>query len=266
MMNETGCQTIQPFLDRKAAERRSTAVAWNGPASSKSKGQYLLFEQFRAPADATSVELVPDLMDTIMIEMCERDAQGIYYGLHRGTRHMTFRPGAEVFAVNFSAAESLPGGKNGFVDQVVPLEDFERTFKAFDYEGFQKQDFAARVQHFLAYMNAHFAPRQSDPVSELLQHVRTHGYGLSIEEASRLCGYSSRQLRNIFRDAIGLSPKDAVQILRFQETLRRMTQTRSTITDFAQELAFFDEAHFDKFFKKYSAGIPPNKFLKLASA
>jgi hypothetical protein len=62
---------------------------------------------------------------------------------------------------------------------------------------------------------------------------------------------------------LGVSPDEATQISRFQSALGIMMKCNpDRMADLAQELAFFDEAHFDKFFKKFTAGVSPYKFMK----
>lgn len=74
-------------------------------------------------------------------------------------------------------------------------------------------------------------------------------------------GLSSRQLRRLFNDQIGVSPKAFANIIRFQKIIQSYyyySKKRKIITDSG---IFYDQSHFINEFKKFH-GITPGKYEK----
>jgi AraC-like DNA-binding protein len=77
---------------------------------------------------------------------------------------------------------------------------------------------------------------------------------------------SRKHLNYLFKDSAGVSPKTLASLHRFQKILKSITQSRPRrLTDFAQELDYFDQAHFNNDFKRFTR-LNPSQYLKLAAA
>lgn len=73
-------------------------------------------------------------------------------------------------------------------------------------------------------------------------------------------GYSSRHLARLFRERCGLSPKSLQRILRVNSAARRMQQPENvSLTHLAQELGYFDQAHFIHDFRAV-CGVTPGTY------
>jgi AraC-like DNA-binding protein len=97
-----------------------------------------------------------------------------------------------------------------------------------------------------------------------------------VEELSRNFHVGNRTMERIFKENVGIPPKEFIKIVRFQEVLRRLRQIRppdvsnggmqdgspgvseESLLRIAFELGYYDHAHLTNEFKKY-AGIRPSE-------
>ena len=91
------------------------------------------------------------------------------------------------------------------------------------------------------------------------------GGGVTVAEAARDTGWSSRQLRNRFAAEIGLTPKAAARVIRFDRTRRRLQRQAAAgqlgpLADVAAECGYYDQAHLAREFREL-AGCPPSTWL-----
>ena len=70
-------------------------------------------------------------------------------------------------------------------------------------------------------------------------------------------GVTERHLQRLFLRDIGLSPKQFLRTLRFQEVVRQLqTSTPTRWADLAQRFGFYDQAHFIRDFKAFTGETP----------
>lgn len=93
---------------------------------------------------------------------------------------------------------------------------------------------------------------------------------ISVEALSKECHMSRRTMERVFKENIGIPPKEFIRIVRFQEVLRRLRETdvatvstptrppRESLLRIAFELGYHDHAHLTNEFKLY-AGILPSE-------
>ena len=82
---------------------------------------------------------------------------------------------------------------------------------------------------------------------------------LNVSELSAYFNVSPTTIRNWSTEHIGLSPKELIQIKRFNRILT--AQDIKSALDFAYELNYYDQAHFIHFFKEKS-GMKPSEYFK----
>lgn len=80
---------------------------------------------------------------------------------------------------------------------------------------------------------------------------------LEVADLANCMGVSTTTLRNWSNDFIGLSPKELIQIMRFQKVLSE--KEVSNLTDLAYRFQYFDQAHFAHSFKQLS-GMSPKQY------
>lgn len=106
--------------------------------------------------------------------------------------------------------------------------------------------------------------RISHPVIPYALKLLTQSaYALSIADLSEQVGLSSTRFIQIFRDTIGLTPRQFVRLQRFQQALH-LLKAGSTMrgVDLALSCGYFDQAHFIHDFQNFS-GLTPGTYLSL---
>ena len=82
----------------------------------------------------------------------------------------------------------------------------------------------------------------------------------SVAELTGGTGWSHRHLVARFRDQVGLAPKAAARVLRFERSLRLMRRAELSLAEVAADAGYYDQAHLNRDFRAF-AGAPPTAFL-----
>ena len=95
---------------------------------------------------------------------------------------------------------------------------------------------------------------------EILLDNRTN---LSINEICKQFNISRKHLSNLSKEYAGVSPKMLSSLNRLQTTLKTISSSKSDkLTNVAYELEYFDQAHFNNDFKRFT-NIKPTEYVKL---
>jgi AraC-like DNA-binding protein len=87
------------------------------------------------------------------------------------------------------------------------------------------------------------------------------GGTVPVSELADRTGWSTRHLANRFREEIGLTPKAAARVIRFERARRRLiTAAHGSLADLAVACGYFDQAHLAREFRAM-AGCPPTQWL-----
>jgi AraC-like DNA-binding protein len=85
---------------------------------------------------------------------------------------------------------------------------------------------------------------------------------IDIEDLASQTFLSRKQFERTFAEYVGTSPKQFLQIIRFQNTIYEKSQNpHIRLTDLAYNCGYFDQAHMINEFKKFS-GITPKKYFE----
>jgi AraC-like DNA-binding protein len=89
----------------------------------------------------------------------------------------------------------------------------------------------------------------------------SHG-AVSVADLAAETGYSARHLNGLFRAEVGLAPKAAGRVFRFDHAKRRLAAAGPTLplADLAAECGYYDQAHLAREFRDL-AGCPPTQWL-----
>ncbi|PZS24510.1 MAG: AraC family transcriptional regulator [Pseudonocardiales bacterium] len=102
-------------------------------------------------------------------------------------------------------------------------------------------------------------------VAEAWRLLVTSGGAVSVGALARRVGWSTRHLDERFRTEIGLGPKAAARVVRFDRA-RRLLQRRAgvdgspTLADLAATSGYYDQAHLAREFRDL-AGCPPSRWV-----
>ena len=84
----------------------------------------------------------------------------------------------------------------------------------------------------------------------------------SIREICQQHNISRKHLNFLFQEYLGVSPKMFSSLSRFQSVLQTINKAKpAKLTTLACELNFFDQAHFNNDFRRFT-GIKPNEYIK----
>lgn len=104
-------------------------------------------------------------------------------------------------------------------------------------------------------------PRVQSLCGELAQLDATE---LDLASLARRIGVSREHLHRLFRDAVGLSPRDYSRCARIHQA-KRMLRRGQRIGDTAHACGFADQAHFSRWFKRVF-GVTPAGYVARESA
>jgi AraC-like DNA-binding protein len=103
-------------------------------------------------------------------------------------------------------------------------------------------------------------------VSWAWQRLLREGGALRVSELAAATGWSGRHLTSRFRAEIGLTPKAAARVIRFDRArkllVRNLTEANPgyRLADLAADCGYFDQAHLAREFRVL-AGCPPSQWL-----
>lgn len=87
-----------------------------------------------------------------------------------------------------------------------------------------------------------------------------------VHQLSEEIGYSQKHFISLFRQQVGILPKQYLRIMRFQRVISTMENHESLPwRDVALESGYYDQAHFIHDFKRFS-GFTPGEYLKRKSS
>ncbi|MFI6498616.1 helix-turn-helix transcriptional regulator [Nonomuraea typhae] len=82
------------------------------------------------------------------------------------------------------------------------------------------------------------------------------GGRVPVEQLAGEVGWTRRHLRNRFRDQIGLAPKAAARVIRFQYALRQLRRGRRSVAEVALASGYSDQSHLHREFRALADATP----------
>ena len=139
-------------------------------------------------------------------------------------------------------------------DSILDLRD-----KIRDTESIQNK-FDLVEQHIIQYYLNRLA--ENPFVEYMISEICSRPDQTSIKGITSKVGFSQKHLIKIFREHVGVTPKEFLKVIRFQKAIEEIEQNRSiNWTSVALDCGFYDQSHFISDFKKYS-GFTPNDYLR----
>ena len=123
-------------------------------------------------------------------------------------------------------------------------------------------DWAARfrvIDQFLLRRLNH-GPRVSPEVAFAWSRLVATGGAMSVRRLAGETGWSHKHLITRFRQQVGVPPKRAARLVRFDRVLRRLDDGRPEWAQLAAELGYADQAHLVREFREFT-GTSPGAFL-----
>jgi AraC-like DNA-binding protein len=171
-------------------------------------------------------------------------------GLHQAPNFYKHQPGIHIFGVKFRVGGlfaflpspiSATNNESSAADTLLPDLPSLRLTNNFD----------ERCETIEAYLLAHLIEKQAKKYLKLLLMLR------ELEGDSTSMPSSYKTLSRLFQEVIGISPKEYVQIKRINQSLALFASTKDIKSqDLADQLGYYDSAHFINEFKKYTGKTP----------
>jgi AraC-like DNA-binding protein len=168
-------------------------------------------------------------------------------GLHQAPNFYKHQPGIHIFGVKFRA-----GGLYPFLTSPVAATnnlstDAESIFSLLP-ELNSSMNFNERCEQIEAFLLAHLIDKQAKKYIKLL---------MWLDELESESTASYKTLSRLFQEVIGISPKEYVQIKRVNQSLALFASSKDIKSqDLADQLGYYDSAHFINEFKKYTGKTP----------
>jgi AraC-like DNA-binding protein len=165
---------------------------------------------------------------------------------------LRFRPGA------FRAILGRP--LHGITDRVLALSEvFPWDGVAATREVLECADDAGMVAAATRLLAPHLpAPDpQVERIAAILRLVETTPGLTQVEQVAEGCGMGVRSLQQLFSEYVGVSPKWAIRRFRLHEAADRLANgIEPDLAVLAQDLGYFDQAHFTSDFRKLVGESP----------
>ena len=119
------------------------------------------------------------------------------------------------------------------------------------------------LEKFLLRQSGGALPSESASrcVEYALSYIMNRPNGLCLQSLSDQIGYSQKHFISLFKQQVGVSPKQYLKIMRFQQAIRGIENNEFIHwTKIALESGFYDQAHFINEFKFFS-GLTPNEYV-----
>lgn len=110
-------------------------------------------------------------------------------------------------------------------------------------------------------LSAHEETSTDRLAESALHFLYQYKSGTDLSQLATSLNVSQRHLQKTFLCKVGLTQKQFLKILRFQELLKKIdTGGKARFTRLAHEHDYFDQSHFIREFKAFT-GIPPSEFV-----
>ncbi|MCI0552156.1 MAG: AraC family transcriptional regulator [Anaerolineae bacterium] len=188
------------------------------------------------------------------------------------TRSITIPPGrgSKMLVVAFKKGKAYPFypmPMSEIADQVVSADLIFRR----NLVNLREQLLASASAEEMFLLLEKFLLRQSDGAlaSEIrtrcieyaLLHIVNQPSVLSFQHLCDQIGYSQKHLINLFKQQVGVSPKQYLKIMRFQKAVVEIENSEIIHwSNFAQENGYYDQPHFINEFRSFS-GFTPGEYI-----
>lgn len=177
------------------------------------------------------------------------------FALGRGERQLgvRFRPGMAPCVLRVPGAETT--------DQSIALSDLWGT------KGDQLTEQlagAASVDECIGLIETHLPdPARPGEIQRLCAAIVQRRGQVRVDDLAFDTGMSARQLRRLFLEQVGLSPKHFCRVIRFRNGAAQLAESnRGDWVQVALDCGYYDQAHFINEFRDLS-GFTPGEFTAL---
>jgi AraC-like DNA-binding protein len=172
-----------------------------------------------------------------------------------------FRPGA--FRPYFGSSVASLRDRSVPIDEVFGTEGVALAHEVSKLRS--EAEKAAAVELFLIERKTSPDPNV-ERVGNIVDEIAENRAIVSVEQVVKLARFAKRPLQQLFNSYVGVGPKWVINRYRLHEAVERLQEgVHISFTDLAMELGYFDQAHFNRDFRKL-VGCTPAAFARRHSA
>ena len=261
-MSQVGQKNFRP-LHSSAQLLRGSMVYLDAEPTSDLRGQVVDFWQIspRNIADVVPSQLYPTQLLRLRFMLYPSRVVAVLYGPSSSAHRKGLYLGDQVsFGVSISAqaGRQLLGCDVGqFRDTRIALELIWPNEISQLSEQLHRANFSERVKILSRFLRAKFNASRQAKLSFLSAYwnLENAAGGGNIGNICRDSGLSHRTLDRLFKENVGLTPKETERILRFQRGIKAMF-TGNAKSDL---LGYSDQSHWIREFKSM-VGMPPGQY------
>jgi AraC-like DNA-binding protein len=245
-------------------------IRWN-PYSRKN---YALCYQFETDDEKSVIQIVPDGCVNLLFRCATANPTALISGVHVVSRKQVLEAHSLYFGFKPYCAAGFELARSSWaelINQTVPLQDLIGPAGQIMDELCAAHTFSARIEAIRSFTSEHVIDSAYVPdLAEFMEQELcvTHG-NVSIATISSDAHYSSRYCRERFKEACGISQKSYASIMRFQNTIRMLTNNESKrkfdLADIVIENGYFDQSHLNREFRRFTNSSPRRFFQTLES-
>lgn len=251
---------LQPYVQALRVDPHTDATAASRPCRIlPDGGGHLLIQLYGAASPGT---LDPDTVHVSVV-----GPRSVYTDVDLRRRLLTV-----AVQLQPGGAAALFGAPVGdLADQAAPLSAIAPALGARLGERVARADSAADAVGVVrtALCVRHQAappPSERDGLAAAVAHVQSTRGRVSVQEAADAVGWSTRHLRSVFAEQVGLSPKRFARIVRIRQAVRRLQVSDPPgLAALALDSGFCDQAHMTREFRAL-LGEPPGAFARRLKA
>jgi len=189
------------------------------------------------------------------------------YGVHLGHFVRELKGAECVFGVKFRPGAFYPflGKPVGSIANVsFPAQQLFSDITAVEEELLASSDVHRMVEVASRFLLAHLPPH--DPIVEqvcgAVETIANDPSVTRVDSLVALCSMGERTLQRMFRRYVGASPRWVIKRYRLYEALEQLGHGKpANLAALAQNLGYYDQAHFINDFKKL-IGRSPSQYVK----
>jgi AraC-like DNA-binding protein len=100
--------------------------------------------------------------------------------------------------------------------------------------------------------------RNTRNLLSLIKTVENHKGKITVDYLAKRHHVTNRTLERMFNEHMGISPKEFIKVIRFQQVLKRIRKkdVKESLSQLAYEMGYYDQAHLANEVKRYSGFDP----------
>lgn len=208
------------------------------------------------------VPIVPDGY----IDIIFKNGEAFLSGLMKITQVISIHPDDKYFGIQFkpyAVALLFNEDMSYFNDMFKPLDEIDVSLT--NELSFIMQSSKEPYSKLNEYFERYFTTHQVDTVLlDAIDHITSSDGNIGISDLCETLNIHQKKLERVFVTQVGVSPKQFAKIVRFNKTHRVLAEEGTdNLTQKVLDKGYFDQAHFNRDFKKFTGVNPSSKLMSI---